>query len=191
MRWCRRASTSGRTRQAGASPVSDFLIRAFPRQHLADYDRGLLHSPEFCGACHKQFIPEALNRFGLVAGQNQYDEWHSSHWNSTDPATNLNCIDCHMRLVHDSDDPARGESGAIRRTPQDGTHRHHGFIATNFFMPQVLKLPHADEQVRLTEEWIRGETVIPEIAAPVAGRPSGVPGTGGAARGRTRRGRAD
>ena len=31
-------------------------------------------------------------------------------------------------------------------------------------MPQVLKLPHADEQVRLTEEWIRGETVIPEIA---------------------------
>ncbi len=144
--------------------VSDFLIRAFPRQHLADYDRGLLHSTEFCGACHKQFIPEALNRFGLVAGQNQYDEWHSSHWNTTDPETNLNCIDCHMRLVPDSEDPGRGESGAIRRTAQDGTHRHHGFIATNFYMPQVLRLPHADEQVRLTEEWIRGETVIPEIA---------------------------
>lgn len=144
--------------------VSNFLVRAFPRQHLADYDRGLLHSPEFCGACHKQFIPEALNRFGLVAGQNQYDEWHSSHWNAADAATNLNCIDCHMRLVHDSSDPARGEANAIRRTPQDGSHRHHGFIATNFFMPQVLKLPHADEQVRLTEEWIRGQTVIPEIA---------------------------
>jgi len=144
--------------------ISDFLIRAFPRQHLADYDRGLLHSPEFCGACHKQFIPEALNRFGLVAGQNQYDEWHNSHWNTTDPSTNLSCIDCHMRLVPDSTDPARGEAGAIRREPRDGAHRHHGFIATNFFMPQVLKLPHADEQVRLTEEWIRGETVIPEIA---------------------------
>ncbi|MHB8867161.1 MAG: hypothetical protein ACYC6N_32775, partial [Pirellulaceae bacterium] len=44
---------------------------------------------------------------------------------------------------------------------------------TNFFMPQVLELPHAAEQVRLTEEWIRGETVIPEIehlwpAGPVA-----------------------
>ncbi len=144
--------------------VSNFLIRAFPRQHLADYDRGLLHSPEFCGACHKQFIPEALNRFGMVAGQNQYDEWHSSHWNTSDPETNLSCIDCHMRLVRDSHDPARGETGAIRRTPDDGMHRHHGFIATNFFMPQVLQLPHADEQVRLTEEWIRGETVIPEIA---------------------------
>ena len=128
--------------------VSDFLIRAFPRQHLADYDRGLMHSTEFCGACHKQFIPEALNRFGLVAGQNQYDEWHNSHWNTTDPRTNLNCIDCHMRLVSDSTDPGRGESGAVRRTPQDGKHRHHGFIATNFFMPQVLQLPHASEQVR-------------------------------------------
>ena len=33
--------------------------------------------------CHKQFIPEVLNRFGLVAGQNQYDAWHSSHWKRT------------------------------------------------------------------------------------------------------------
>jgi hypothetical protein len=32
------------------------------------------------------------------------------------------------------------------------------------FMPAVLKLPHWEEQVRLTEEWIRGETIIPEIA---------------------------
>ncbi|MHB8953600.1 MAG: multiheme c-type cytochrome [Pirellulaceae bacterium] len=159
--------------QGWQKAVSDFLIRAFPRQHLADYDRGLLHSTEFCGACHKQFIPEALNRFGMVAGQNQYDEWRSSHWNATDPAANLNCVDCHMRLVTDSSDPGRGEAGAIRRTPEDGKHRHHGFIATNFFMPQVLELPHAAEQVRLTEEWIRGETVIPEIehlwpAGPVA-----------------------
>ncbi len=159
--------------QGWRKAVSDFLIRAFSRQHLADYDRGLMHSTEFCGACHKQFIPEALNRFGLVGGQNQYDEWHSSHWNSTDPTTNLNCIDCHMRLVPDSRDPGSGEAGAVRRTPKDGAHRHHGFIATNFFMPQVLQLPHADEQVRLTEEWIRGEAVIPEIehlwpAGPVA-----------------------
>jgi hypothetical protein len=69
-----------------------------------------------------------------------------------------------MRLVRDSADPARGESGSVRRTADDGAHRHHGTVATNFFMPQVLKLPHWQEQVKLTEEWIRGETVIPEIA---------------------------
>ncbi len=154
--------------------VSDFLIRAYPRQHLADYDRNLLRTPEYCGACHKQFIPEALNRFGLVEGQNQYDEWKNSHWHSDDPDLDLTCSDCHMRLVADSRDPGHGEASDHRRSGDDGAHRHHGFIATNNFMPAVLKLPHWEEQVRLTEEWMRGETVIPEIdhlwpRGPVAG----------------------
>ncbi len=143
--------------------VSDFLIRAYPRQHLADYDRTVLRTPEFCGACHKQFIPEALNRTGLSAGQNQYDEWRQSHWHTDDPATDLSCIDCHMRLV-DSEDPGRGEEGATRRTADDQSHRHHGTIATNSFMPSVMKLKHWEKHCRLTEEWMRGETVIDEIA---------------------------
>ena len=144
--------------------VSDFLIRAYPRQHLADYDRNILRSPEFCGSCHKQFIPEALNRFGVSPGQNQYDEWRQSHWHSDDPAQDLSCQDCHMRLVYESGDPGRGEAGDVRRSPDDGAHRHHGTIATNALMPAVLKLPHWEEQVRLTEEWMAGETVLPEIA---------------------------
>jgi hypothetical protein len=144
--------------------VSDFLIRTYPRQHLADYDRNVLRTPEFCGSCHKQFIPEALNRFGLSPGQNQYDEWRQSHWHSDDPELDVSCRDCHMRLVSDSRDPGRGEAGDTRRSPDDGAHRHHGSIATNALMPEVLKLPHWEEQVRLTEEWIAGETVIPEIA---------------------------
>lgn len=142
--------------------VSDFLIRAYPLQHLEDYDRNILRTPEFCAACHKQFIPEALNRFGLVAGQNQYDEWLNAHWHTDNPETDLTCRDCHMRLV-DSTDPGRGEGGDVRRTSEDRKHRHHGFIATNNFMPEVLKLPHWEQHVRLTEEWVRGETVLPEI----------------------------
>jgi hypothetical protein len=144
--------------------VSDFLIRAYPRQHLADYDRNLLRTPEFCGACHKQFIPEALNRFGLSPGQNQFDEWRESHWHTDDPDSDLSCRDCHMRLVRESRDPGRGEAGDPGRSADDGAHRHHGTIATNLFMPAVLKLPHWEKHVRLTEEWIRGETIIPEIS---------------------------
>jgi hypothetical protein len=147
-----------------AKVLSDFLIRAYPRQHLADYDRNLLRTPEFCGACHKQFIPEALNRFGLVSGQNQYDEWKNGHWHTDDATTDLACRDCHMRLVYDSRDPGRGEAGDRRRGGEDGAHRHHGFIATNNFMPAVLELPHWQEQVELTNEWVRGETALPEIA---------------------------
>jgi hypothetical protein len=165
--------------------LSDFLIRAYPRQHLADYDRNLLRAPEYCGACHKQFIPEALNRFGESPGQNQYDEWRTSHWHSDDPQQDLSCRDCHMRLIGDSTDPGRGERGDRRRGAGDKAHRHHGFIATNFFMPAVLKLPGWEEQVRLTQEWIRGETVLPEIeriwpAGPVASIKLNSPASAGA-----------
>lgn len=154
--------------------VSDFLIRVHPRQHLADYDRNILRTPEFCGACHKQFIPEALNRFGLTQGQNQYDEWRKSHWHADDPDRSLSCRDCHMRLVRGSRDPGAGEAGDTRRSPDDGAHRHHGTIATNVLMPEVLRLPGWERHVELTREWMRGEAVLPEIAdvwpgGPVAG----------------------
>lgn len=145
--------------------VSDFLIRAYPQQHLADYDRNILRTPEFCGACHKQFIPEALNRFGVSPGQNQFDEWRKSHWyNEHSPEGSLSCRDCHMRLVPGSTDPGAGEGGDQRRTADDGAHRHHGAIASNLFMANVLKLPHREEYSRLTAEWLKGETVIPEIS---------------------------
>jgi hypothetical protein len=143
--------------------LSDFLIRAYSRQHLVDYDRNILRTPEFCAACHKQFIPEALNRFGFVEGQNQYDEWRKSPWKTDDERTTLECRDCHMRLVPDSTDPARGEGGDLRRSTTDGAHRHHGTVATNSFMPQVLDLPGWEKHAQLTEEWIRGETELPEV----------------------------
>jgi hypothetical protein len=145
--------------------VSNFLIRAYPRQHVVDYNRPVLRTGEFCGACHKQFIPEALNHFGAIPAQNQFDEWKKSHWVDESHANkSLSCRDCHMRLVQDSRDPGAGQVGDARRTPTDGKHRHHGFIATNSFMPELLKLPHWEEQSRLTTEWIQGKTVLPEIA---------------------------
>lgn len=143
--------------------VSDFLIRSAPQRHLEDYDRPVLRTPEYCGACHKQFIPEALNRFGFVEGQNQFDEWRRSHWHSEEPEVDLSCRDCHMRLV-ESDDPSAGERNDRWREGDDRRHRHHGFIATNAFMAEVLQFPGWERHVELTEEWMRGETVIPEIA---------------------------
>lgn len=153
----------GEGTEGAAKWLSDFLIRAYPRQHLADYDRNVLRTPEACGACHKQFIPEALNRFGLTEGQNQLDEWKRSVWNRREEDQRLACRDCHMRLVPDSTDPGRGEGGDRFRDEDDDAHRHHGFIATNLFMPELLKLPGWERHVELTEEWIRGETVLPEI----------------------------
>ncbi len=67
-----------------------------------------------------------------------------------------------MPLV-DSTDPAAGDSLDYNRTGQDGKHRSHRFIASNQLMPELLQLPGWQEQVSLTEKWLKGEFEIPEI----------------------------
>jgi hypothetical protein len=142
--------------------LGKFLIRAYPREHKTQYARPMLKTPEFCGACHKQFIDEELNRSTRVQLQNQYDAWKGSHWfvpdeknpDRADLEKSLVCNDCHMREM-DTSDPA-----AVVK----GKHKHHGFIAANQWLPLHHKLPGAKKHVELTEQWLRGDTVIPEIA---------------------------
>jgi hypothetical protein len=150
--------------KTGAVPVflSEFLIRAYPVQHRQDFDRRLSQRPEFCAACHKQFIDKLVNKFGWVQLQNQYDDWKGSHWfRGGDPARMLICQQCHMRLV-DSNDPGRGNPNDPLRG-NDNKHRSHRILAANQFVPLLLKLEGAREQVSLVEEWLRGEAHVPEI----------------------------
>jgi hypothetical protein len=156
---------------AAARTLSSFLIRALPRPHKAAWTRDLQKTPEFCGACHKQFIDEQINGVGWVQLQNQYDNWRKSHWfkgkaddpQVADPKKSISCRECHMRLT-DSTDPAAGDAKDYNRSENDGKHRNHRFIGGNQWHPKLHDLPGADEQVRLTEEWLRGDTQIPEIA---------------------------
>ena len=170
--------------------LSAFLIRAYPRRHVEQYSLPLLKSPEYCAACHKQFIDEEINDFGWVQLQNQFDNWRKSHWNREgEPsreafcsdcherkgvdvpegasgrctAISTSCRECHMRLV-DSSDPASGDIHDLVRREHDKKHRDHRFIGANQFMPTVLGLKGHKKQVSLTEAWLRGEAVIPEIA---------------------------
>jgi hypothetical protein len=149
--------------------IGKFLIRAYPREHKVQYARPMLKTPEFCGACHKQFIDEELNRSTRVQLQNQYDAWKGSHWfvpdknnpDRADPEKSLVCNDCHMREM-----PTNDPSAVV-----DGKHKHHGFIASNQWLPLHHELPGAAKHVRLTEEWLQGKTVIPEIADKWPGGP--------------------
>ena len=47
---------------------------------------------EFCGLCHN--VSHAANNLPF---EQTYDEWKKSPYNSGDPATTVNCQDCHMR----------------------------------------------------------------------------------------------
>ena len=148
---------------AGPSRLArDFLIRTYPDQHN-QLSKRLFKAPQYCAACHKQFIDAEVNRVGWVQLQNQYDNWANSHWNHKgDPRKTVECRECHMPLV-DSTDPSSGDSSDYNRSRQDGRHRSHRFIAANQLVPSLKKLEGWQEQVRLTEEWLQGKRRIPEI----------------------------
>lgn len=145
--------------------VRDFLIRSYPGYHVKSLEHKLFKRPEFCAACHKQFIDEEINQVGWVQLQNQFDAWRKSRWNEPgNPARTIECRECHMPL-QPSTDPGRGDDLDYNRSPDDGRHRSHRFLGANQFIPTALKLPGAEEHVALTGKWLRGEIEIPEIAA--------------------------
>ncbi len=144
--------------------VSDFLIRAYPKKHKETFAKPLYKTAEYCAACHKQFIDEEVNQIGWVQLQNQYDNWRKSRWyHEGDPTKSITCRECHMPLQA-STDPAAGDAGDYNRTPTDGKHRSHRFLAANQVMPLLMDLPGAAEHVKLTDAWLRGDIEIPEIA---------------------------
>jgi hypothetical protein len=142
--------------------MRDFLIRTYPDQHNLLSKRAY-KKPEYCAACHKQFIDQEVNRVGWVQLQNQYDNWKASHWNvEGDPQKTVECRECHMPLVV-SNDPASGDTADYNRDAGDGKHRSHRFIASNGMMPAVLQVEGWEKQAELTEQWLQGKFEIPEI----------------------------
>lgn len=140
----------------------DFLIRAYPGEHNKLAKRSF-KKPEYCAACHKQFIDQEVNRVGWVQLQNQYDNWAASHWNQKgDAQRTIECRECHMPLV-DSHDPAAGDAADYNRNARDGKHRSHRFLGANQMIPAMLKLEHGEEHTRLTERWLQGKFSVPEI----------------------------
>ncbi len=149
---------------ATATFLANFLIRAYPEKHVSTLSRRMFKTPEFCAACHKQFIDEEVNQVGWVQLQNQYDNWKASRWHDEeDPGRTIECRECHMPL-QDSTDPAAGDLTDFNRSKDDGKHRSHRFLGANQFIPILHDLPGAEEHCAMTEQWLKGELEIPEIA---------------------------
>lgn len=150
-------------KDAGPGRVArDFLIRAYPEEHNK-LSKRMFKAPEYCAACHKQFIDKEVNQVGWVQLQNQFDNWKASHWyHEGDPTKTVECRECHMPLS-DSEDPASGDAADYNRSPTDGKHRSHRFLASNALMPEMLELEGWEEQARLTRLWLEGKYDIPEI----------------------------
>jgi hypothetical protein len=77
-----------------------------------------------------------------------------------------------MPLVSNSADPAAGDALDYNRSPKDGRHRSHRFVAANQLIPALFKETLArdvgseavESQIEYTNRWLRGEFPVPEIA---------------------------
>ncbi len=113
--------------------VNRQLILAKPDFHRRTFLKPVHKSAEFCGTCHKVFLPEVLNGYKWLPGQNHYDTWRLSgvsgrgigswYW---PPKISADCNGCHMPLV-----PSDTVAARVRDDSGTPTVHHHGFHAGN------------------------------------------------------------
>ncbi|MEE2735591.1 MAG: multiheme c-type cytochrome [Pseudomonadota bacterium] len=120
--------------------VNGLLIKGKPQLHKESFLKPLHKTSEFCGTCHKVHIPEALNKYKWLRGQNHYDSFLlsgvSGHGVQSfyypDRAVD-NCAECHMPLLNSEDFGA-----AINDESNLLTVHGHQFPAANTAIPFLL-----------------------------------------------------
>ncbi|HBO50615.1 MAG TPA: hypothetical protein DD471_01420, partial [Planctomycetes bacterium] len=56
----------------------ELLIKGKPAFHKRTFLKPVHQTTEFCGTCHKVHLPEELNKYKWLRGQNHYDAYHLS-----------------------------------------------------------------------------------------------------------------
>lgn len=152
------------------------LVKAKPAFHKQTFLKPSVHrSAEFCSTCHKVFLPEELNDYKWMPGQNHYDSWRLSnrsghgvqgwYW-PKEPAAN--CNGCHMPEVASTDLGAkpRGPDGELRL-------RDHLFVGANTATPALSGLPDPEGARATTEAFNRGVLRLDIFALRADGNPDG------------------
>ncbi len=125
--------------------VNRQLVKAKPAFHEKVFMKPLHREAEFCGVCHKVFLPKEINRYKWLRGQNHYDAYVlsgvSGHGATSFyyPAKAVHaCSKCHMPLQASSDFGA----GFFDESNELKVHDHQ-FPAANTALPHLLGLPGA------------------------------------------------
>ena len=113
--------------------INRTLIKAKPDFHKTSYLKPLHKTAEFCSVCHKVALPESLNHYKWLRGQNHYDSFYLSGVSGHAVASfyypekaKKNCAECHMPM-QDSEDFG-GITTSLTGQPQ--VHSHY-FEAAN------------------------------------------------------------
>ncbi|MBL9140891.1 MAG: hypothetical protein JNK53_03405, partial [Phycisphaerae bacterium] len=141
--------------------VNRQLVKAKPSFHARTFLKPEVHRAQdgaFCSTCHKVFLPEQLNDYHWLPGQNHYDSFRlsavSGHgiqaWRFP-PKVEADCNGCHMPQIASADFGAkpRGEEGQF-------TLLDHTFAAANTAAQAMSGLPGADQAVARVQAFNAG-----------------------------------
>jgi hypothetical protein len=138
------------------------LVKGKPELHKATFLKPLHRSPEFCGTCHKVHIPEELNAYKWLRGQNHYDSFLlsgvSGHGVAAfyfPPRAVARCGGCHMPLREAAECGARDNDDSGRLTVHD-----HLFPAANTALPDMVGMKNADEIIAAHRDFLRTATRV-------------------------------
>ncbi|MEL7449638.1 MAG: multiheme c-type cytochrome [Pseudomonadota bacterium] len=128
--------------------VNRTLVKAKPDFHKKTFLKPLHESTEFCGTCHKVHLPEELNNYKWLRGQNHYDSFllsgvsgHGSRSFYYPPKAHSNCNQCHMEALESDDFGARDIDGNGTLQVHD-----HLFPSANTAMAQMKGAPEWVQQ---------------------------------------------
>ena len=123
--------------------VNGILIKGKPSFHKRTFLKPLHQTPEFCGTCHKVHLPEELNAYKWLRGQNHYDSFLLSGISGHGVASfyypskaEVNCNGCHMKLVASDDFGAKAYEGFSGLAVRD-----HQFPSANTALPYMVGIP--------------------------------------------------
>lgn len=125
--------------------LNRMLVKAKPEFHKKTFLKPLHETAEFCSVCHKVSIPESVNRYQWLRGQNHYDAYLlsgvSGHGASSfyyPPQAVDKCAQCHMPLQTSDDFGAQHFDGSTSLSVHD-----HQFPAANTAVAKLVGMPDA------------------------------------------------
>lgn len=139
--------------------VSQQLIKAKPAFHKRTFLKPEIHrSAEFCSTCHKVFLPEELNDYKWLRGQNHYDSWRLSGVGGRGVAAwyypespQTDCNSCHMPAVASRDFGAK-----VREPGGPLTVRNHMFPSANTAIPILAGMSDPQMVIKAHEAFNEG-----------------------------------
>ncbi len=142
-------------------PVADSEILAHLDRHSKAVMNPILHSSEFCAACHKAAIPKTLDDYKWLRAMTPYDEWQLASFTKQSPLPFYRkdvvstCQTCHM--TREALPANSSDSGS-----KEGKLVSHRWLGANTLIPQYFKF---DEQAEKTVAFLKNGVFNVDIFA--------------------------